>query len=88
MCGVVCFRACVGLKPQNHMLLEHKHSREVGHSTKMENGHAHIISHLQNGIKTHDYINGEVNENDYINGQTKDLKHAYLNGTGRISQVN
>lgn len=82
------FRACVGLKPQNHMLLEHKHSREVGHSTKMENGHAHIISHLQNGIKTHGYINGEVNENDYINGQTKDLKHAYLNGTGRISQVN
>ncbi|CAH3030266.1 unnamed protein product [Porites evermanni] len=82
------FRACVGLKPQNHMLLEHKHSREVVHSTKMENGHAHIISHLQNGIKTHGYINGEVNENDYINGQTKDLKHAYLNGTGRISQVN
>ena len=65
------------------MLLEHKHSREVVHSTKMENGHAHIISHLQNG-----YINGEVNENDYINGQTKDLKHAYLNGTDRISQVN
>jgi len=60
------------------MLLEHKHSREVGHPTKMENGHAHIISHLQNGIKT----------NGYINGQTKDLKHAYLNGTGRISQVN
>lgn len=54
----------------------------------MENGHARIISHLQNGIKTHGYMNGEVNENDYINGQTKDLKQAYLNGTGRISQVN
>ena len=61
------FRACIGLKPQNHMTLEHKHSREVGQPL-MENGHVDIIPHLGNGIK----ING------LINGETKDLKHGFI----------
>jgi len=63
------YRACVGLKPQNHMMLEHKHSREV-HQPLMQNGHADIMSHLENGVK----------KNGYINGETKDFKHTYLNG--------
>lgn len=62
-------RACVGLKPQNHMMLEHKHSREV-YQPLMQNGHVDLMSHLENGMK----------KNGYINGETKDLKHAYLNG--------
>lgn len=71
------FRACIGLKPQNHMTLEHKHSREV-RQPLMENGHVDIIPHLGNGIK----ING------LINGETKDLKHGFINGDSScFSQV-
>lgn len=36
----------------------------------MQNGRADILSHLEKGVK----------KNGYINGETKDLKHAYLNG--------
>ncbi|XP_067018181.1 inositol-3-phosphate synthase 1-A-like [Acropora muricata] len=63
------FRACVGLKPQNHMSLEHKHSREV--SQTVENGHNNdILNHVENGYK----LNGAVN------GETKGKLHQYING--------
>ena len=62
-------RACVGLKPQNHMSLEHKHSREV--SQTVENGHKNdILNHVENGYK----LNGAVN------GETKGKLHQYING--------
>ncbi|KAJ7381883.1 Inositol-3-phosphate synthase 1 [Desmophyllum pertusum] len=68
--------ACVGLKPQNHMMLEHKHSREVRQPV-IENGHTDIFSHLENGVK----------KNGYLNGETKDLKR-YMNGdSGCFTQV-
>lgn len=51
------------------MMLEHKLSREV-HQPLMQNGVADIFHHLENGVK----------KNGYINGETKDLKHAYMNG--------
>lgn len=63
------FRACVGLKPQNHMSLEYKHSREV--SQTVENGHNNdILNHVENGYK----LNGA------INGETKGKLHQYING--------
>lgn len=36
----------------------------------MQNGHADIMSNLENGVK----------KNGYINGETKDFKHTYMNG--------
>lgn len=63
------FRACVGLKPQNHMSLEHKHSREV--SQTVENGHKNdTLNHVEKGYK----LNGAVN------GETKGKLHQYING--------
>ncbi|XP_068729896.1 inositol-3-phosphate synthase-like isoform X2 [Montipora capricornis] len=71
------FRACVGLKPQNHMLLEHKHSREVNH--QLENGpKSDMRTHLENGFKFSGSINGEI----------KEKRHPYINGDSNCySQV-
>ena len=70
-------RACVGLKPQNHMLLEHKHSREVNH--QLENGpKSDMRTHLENGFKFSGSINGEI----------KEKRHPYINGDSNCySQV-
>lgn len=87
------FRACVGLKPQNHMTLEHKLSREVDQPLQ-QNGVAD--NHLdkrklsrevhqplrQNGVADNHLENG-MKKNGYVNGETKDLKRM----NGDLTQV-
>lgn len=89
----ICFRACVGLKPQNHMTLEHKLSREVDQPLQ-QNGVAD--NHLdkrklsrevhqplrQNGVADNHLENG-MKKNGYVNGETKDLKRM----NGDLTQV-
>lgn len=63
-------RACLGLPPQNHMLLEHK----LQHSFATQNKKAKSVS----GV--HYYANGEacVNGVTYVNGETFVNRHAAI----------
>ena len=60
----------MGLKPQNHMMLEYKHSREI-RKMVMENGHSETVHLRENGVKE----NGHM-----VNGDRVHPKHLYLNG--------
>lgn len=81
------------MKPQNHMTLEHKLSREVDQPLQ-QNGVAD--NHLdkrklsrevhqplrQNGVADNHLENG-MKKNGYVNGETKDLKRM----NGDLTQV-